>query len=91
MICSRFILKENHVFIAWEDNPSDKVVIVEEELNGTAIYGLRNLVDLPRLILIDEECGNLKLVVDGWEFTRNKNRKKTYKFYNPMFTLWQML
>ena len=32
MRLSSFIFKENHVFIEQEDNPSDKVVIVEEEL-----------------------------------------------------------
>ena len=31
-----FIFKENHVFIEEEDNTSDKVVIVEEELDGIA-------------------------------------------------------
>ena len=31
-----FIFKENHVFIEEEENTSDKVVIVEEELDGIA-------------------------------------------------------
>ena len=34
--------------------------MVEEKLDG-----IGNLVDFSRLILIDEECGNLKVVVDG--------------------------
>ena len=34
-------------------------------------------MDLPRLMFIDEECGNLKVVVDGGEPTRNNNRKKS--------------
>ena len=38
---------------------------VEEELNGLDIDGIGNLTDLPRLMFIDEECGNLKVVVDG--------------------------
>ena len=46
---SSLILKENRVFIEEEDNPSDKVVIVEEDLDG-----IGNLVDLPRLIFINE-------------------------------------
>ena len=33
-------------------------------------------MDLPRLMFIDEECGNLKVVVDGGEPTSNNNRKK---------------
>ena len=27
--------------------------------------GIGNLMDFPRLLFIDEECGNLKVVVDG--------------------------
>ena len=53
-----FIFKENHSFIEEEDNLSGisgKVILVEEELDGIA-----NLADLPRLMFIDEECGNLK-------------------------------
>ena len=33
--------------------------MVEEELDGIDIDGIGNLVDLPRLMFIDEECGNL--------------------------------
>ena len=40
------------------------------------IYGIGNLVDLARLIFIDEECGKLKVIVDGGELIRNNNRKK---------------
>ena len=40
------------------------------------IYGIGNLVDLPRLIFIDEECGKLKVTVYGGELIRNNNRKK---------------
>ena len=34
---SSFIFKENHVFIEENDNPSDKVVIVEEELDNISL------------------------------------------------------
>ena len=34
MIRSSFTFKENHACIEEEDSPSDKVVIVEEELEG---------------------------------------------------------
>ena len=40
------------------------------------IDGIGDLVDLPRLMFIDEEFRNLKAVVDGGELTRNINRKK---------------
>ena len=71
---SSFLFKENCVFIEEEDNPTDKVVIVEEKLDGINIDG--NLVDLPRLMFIDEKCGNLKVVVDGGELTRKNSREK---------------
>ena len=64
MIRSSFIFKEN------------QIVINEEKLGGTDIDDIGNLVDLPRLIFIIEECGNLKVVVDGGEVTININRKK---------------
>ena len=31
-------------------------------------------MDFPKLMFIDEECRNLKVVVDGGKFTRNNNR-----------------
>ena len=49
---SSFIWEENHVFIE-EDNPSDKVVTIEEELDAAEVDGIGNLVDLPRLMFID--------------------------------------
>ena len=67
--------KKDHIFIE-EDNPSEKVVILEEELNNVDINVFGKLEDLPRLVFIDEECGNLKVVNDGGELTRNINQKK---------------
>ena len=32
--------------------------------------------DLLRVVFINEECGNLKVFVDGGELTRNINEKK---------------
>ena len=49
----------------WRKNPSKKVVTVEEELDGINIDDIGNLMDFPRLMFIDEECGNIKVVVDG--------------------------
>ena len=51
--------------------------MVEEELDGIGIDGIGNLVGLPRLMFIDEEFGNLKVVVDDGELTVNDNRKKS--------------
>ena len=33
-------------------------------------------MDLPGLMFINEECGNLILVLDGGEVTRNNDRKR---------------
>ena len=49
---SSFIFEENHVFIE-EDNPSDKAVTIEEEIDAVEVYSIGNLVDLPRLMFID--------------------------------------
>ena len=56
MIGSSFIFKENHVLIE-EDNPSDKVVIVGEELDGIDVDGFGSLVDLPRHL---GKCSSMK-------------------------------
>ena len=71
------VFEENHLFIEEEDNPSDNVFMVKEELDGTDIDGIGNLVDLPRLMFIDEEWGNLKVVLDGGELTRNDKKRKS--------------
>ena len=76
MIASSSIFKENYIFFEEEDDPSDIVVIVQEKLDDIDIDGIGNLVDLPRLMFIEEECGNLKVVTDGGELTRNINIKK---------------
>ena len=34
---------------------------------------IENLDDLLRIVVMDEECGNLKAFVDGSELTRNIN------------------
>ena len=58
--------------------------MVEEELDDIDIDGIGNLVDLQRLMLIDEQCGNLKiLVVVGGELTRNNNKRKISEVLQP--------
>ena len=69
-----FCFKENHVFIEEEESPS--VIIVEKELDGFDVDGIGNLEDLPKLVFIDEECENLKVVVDDGELTRDIYKKK---------------
>ena len=48
-----------------------KKFIVEEELDCIDIDDTGNLEDSPRLVLINEECGNLIVVNDGGELTEN--------------------
>ena len=43
-------------------------------LEGIDTDRIGNLMDLPRLMFIDEEYGNL--IVDGRWLTRNNNRKR---------------
>ena len=51
-------------------------MIVKEELDGIDIDDFGNLEDLIRIVFIHEQCGNLKLFVDGGEVTRNFNKNK---------------
>ena len=54
MRCSSFIFEENHISIE-EETPQK-----EEDLDGIDTDCIRNLMDLPRLMFIDKECGNFK-------------------------------
>ena len=60
---SSLIFEEKHVFIEGESLKQNCYSCRRTKLNWA--YGSRNLMGLPRLIFIDEECGNLKIVVDG--------------------------
>ena len=51
--------------------PQKKNIIVEEELDCIDIDKIGNSEDLPRLVFIDEKCGNLIVVNDGGELTAN--------------------
>ena len=66
---SSSIFKEDQIFIEEENNSSDKVDMVEEEQDG-----IGNLVDLPKIMFINEECGNLKVM----------SERKVQKFYKPI-------
>ena len=61
--------------------------MVEEELDGLDINDIANLVDLPRLMFIDEECRNLKVVVDELDLTRNIDRKRSELLREYMLTI----
>ena len=61
-ILACFIFLKNHGFVQ-EDSPLEKVVIVEEELDGIDIDDIGNLEDSFRLVFIDEECENLIVVI----------------------------
>ena len=75
MYFSSFIFKKIHYFIE-EDNHSEKIIIVEKELNRVDIDDIGNSEDLPRFVFIDEEYRNLRVVNDGWDLTRKINQKK---------------
>ena len=47
-----FIFKVNHVFVEEKDNPVEKVVIDEGELDSIEIDGILNLDKLPGIVLI---------------------------------------
>ena len=59
-----------------KSNSSEKNVIVGEELDCIDIDDIGNLEDSPRLVFINEECGNLIVVNDGGELTENISQKK---------------
>ena len=54
---STFIFKETQVLIE-EGSTSEKIVIVEEELDCIDINNIRNSENLLKSVLIHEECGN---------------------------------
>ena len=54
----------------------EKNVIVEEQLDCINIDAIGNLENSTRFVFIDEECGNLLVVIDGAELTRNINQRK---------------
>ena len=56
--------------------PSEKNIITEEELDCIDIGDIENVDDSPRLVLIDEECGNLIIVNHSGEPTGNISQKK---------------
>ena len=64
-----------------KDNPSENIVIVKEELDGIDIRDIGNFEDLLRIVFIHEECGNLKVFVDGGELTGKLTKRRSQPFY----------
>ena len=83
------LLWKNHGFTE-KNNPSEKSGIVEEELVYINLSDIGNLKNLLRLVFINEKGGNLIVVSDGWELTRNINQKKLDVLLQ-MSNYWQML
>ena len=87
-----FLFSKNHDFTQ-EDNPPEKVVIVEEHVDGTDIDDIANLEDSLRLVNLDFiniKCGNFIVVSDGGESrnvleTRLKQDSKAVKFFFEKF------
>ena len=74
---SSFIFEKVTVSLK-KSNPSKKIVIVEEELDRIDI-DIGNLEDSPRLVFIDEECGNLIVeMVENLLEILTKERSQTF-------------
>ena len=56
-------------------------MIVKEELDGINIDDIRNLEDLLRIVFIHEECGNLKVFVDGESLLEILTNRRSQAFY----------
>ena len=82
MFCFSSIIFKN-ITVSLKSNSSEKNVIVEEELDCIDIDELGNLEDLPRLVFINEECGNLILANDGGERTKNISQKSQTFYTSP--------
>ena len=78
---SIFIFKVNHILMKGKDNPVEKVIIDEEELDGIEIEDILNLENLPR------QCSSIKHV-GSWkqslteESLLEMSRKKGRHFTN---------
>ena len=68
-------------------NPSKKIVIVKEQLDGIDIDDIGNLEDLLRIVFI-HECGNLKVFVDGGELPEILTKRRSQTFYKLISILY---
>ena len=79
---SIFIYKKRGFIL--KSSPSEKNVVAEEELDYIDGDDIENIEDSPRLMFIDEEYGNLILVPDGRDLTRNINQKRSHTLFNSL-------
>ena len=61
-------------------------MLVYEELDYIDIDDIGNIEDSPRLVFIDEECGNLIQVHDGGELIllEISTKRRSQRFYNGL-------
>ena len=52
-----------------KNKTTEKVAVVEEEIDGIDMGDIGNFKDLLRVVFINEECGYLRIVVDDRELT----------------------
>ena len=61
-------------------------MLAEEELDYIDIDDIANIEDSPRLVFIDDECGNLIEVHDGRELIllEISTKRRSQRFYNGL-------
>ena len=61
-------------------------MLAEEELDYIDIDDIVNIEDSPRLVFIDDECGNLIEVHDGRELIllEISTKRRSQRFYNGL-------
>ena len=64
---------QRQVCFSWIAQPFRRNCIAKEELHGIDLDDIGNVEDLPGIVFTHEECGNLKVFVDGGELARNIN------------------
>ena len=62
-------------------NPSEKIVIVKEELDGIDRDDIGNLEGLLRIVFIHEECGNLKVSLTLESLLEILTKRRSQAFY----------
>ena len=68
-----------------------KNLVVKEELDGiNDIDDIVNLQDLLEIVIIHEECGILKVFVDGGELSSNKKEKVTFLQLNIQLKIFNI-
>ena len=76
-----FIFKEDFILIKKEENPSENVVTVQEDLDGIDRDDTGTLEDLPRFLFIYEKRRNFEVVVNGGDLTTNIKQRKSKMLY----------